>query len=299
MSHISLYNDNEDQKLKSLAGTESGFVVPDGYFEELPISIKIQLGEISELDITSIEKHEYPFSNPTDYFEQLKSLPNKIRDQSRIQHEESFEPTPLIPTNETGFDLPDGYFGQARYHIIDETSHHKNIADKGKENTFNVDENYFEKSKKHILAQTTEQNKTTGYRSIIRKPNLKTLMRYAAVITIAFGLGYFSHTKQNIVVYNNNGQLSKPVIIEDITYEELQAALFDEDLDNDDLIEIATMQTPVANNSTNKKTIINNTNSPNNKKQKNYTPSPDKTPTQQQIEQYILDNNDDLNSDEL
>lgn len=294
MSHISLYSDNEDGKLKSLTGTESGFVVPNGYFEELPIGIKIQLGEISESNIKSIEKHEYPFTHPAAYFEQLKS-----RIQSRIQHEERFEPIPLIPTNERGFDLPDGYFEQGKYNIIDETSQRENIVEDGKENIFNVDENYFEKSKQHILAQTTKQNRTTVYRSLIRKPNLKTFVRYAAVITIAFGLGYFSRTKQNIVVYNNNGQLSKPVIIEDITYEELQAALFDEDLDNDDLIEIANMQTPTASNETSKKTILNNNDKNNIKQKKDYVPSPDKTPDQQQIEQYILDHNDEINPDEL
>jgi len=291
MSHISLYSDNEDGKLKSLTGTESGFVVPDGYFEELPISIKMQLGEISESDITIVDKHEYPFSNSVDYFEQLKS-----HIHSRIQQEESFEPTPLIPTNETGFDLPDGYFEQSKYNIIDEATEHKNIVEAGKENTFNVDENYFEKSKQHILVQTTKQNKTTIYRSIIRKPNLKTLMRYAAVITIAFGLGYYSHTKQNIVVYNNNGQLSKPVIIEDITYDELQAALFEEDVETEDLIDLVNSQQKMATLSEQQKT---NTKSDNANQKKDYVPSPDKTPDQQQIEQYILDHNDQINTDEL
>ncbi len=285
MSHLSLNNDNEEQKLKDLLGIETGFVTPDAYFEELPFSIKLQIGEISESDFTVIYKHEYPFAPPPDYFDRLKS-----RIQSSIQQEENIEPIPLIPTNETGFDLPEGYFEQNKFSILNETAQQKNTIEVEKQNTFNVDENYFEKSKQHILANTTHQNKNTTYRRLFQKPSIKNLVRYAAVITIAFGLGYFSNRKQNIVVYNNNGQLSKPVIIEDITYEELQAALFDEDLDNEDLIEISNMQTPTANNNTNQKT---------NGKVKNTKYKMDYAPTQQQIEQYILDNNDDINTDEL
>ncbi len=298
MKKIPLYNNNADQKLKSLTGSDysGGFIVPEGYFEELPISIKINLGEIAEYDISIIEKHEYPFSNPTGYFEQLES-----RIHSRIQHEDSFEPTPLIPTKETGFDLPKEYFEQGRYTIIDETAKHENIVEAEKENTFTIDENYFEKSKQHILIQTTNQNKKTIYRNIFQRAQIKNLVRYAAVITIAFGLGYFSHTKQNIVVYNNNGQLGKPVIIEDITYEELQAALFDEDLDNEDLIEIANMQTPIASNEATKKPIekLKNEIPISIGTQKDYIPTPEKTPSQQQIEQYILDHTDEINPDEL
>jgi len=288
------HNDNADQELKKLLGTETGFVSPDGYFEELPTSIKLQLGAFPESDFTSLPKHEYPFTNPASYFDELKNIINK-----QIVQEENFEVVPLIPANETGFDLPEGYFEQAKFNILDETTKHQSTIETGSENAFKIDDNYFEKSKKNILAQTvgtTKNKNTTIYRPLVRRPILKTFLRYAAVVAVAFGLGYMTNHKQNIVVYNNNGQLSKPVIIEDITYEELQAALFDEDLDTEDLIELANMEQQTANNNDIQKPSSKSKNNIQ-KSKEDYTPKADKAPNQQQIEQYIIDN--EINPEEL
>lgn len=118
---------------------ENNFIVPDGYFDELPEAVRIAT-------ITSGFNNDNPFAVPANYFNDMA-----------LELEASVYATDLI--NENEFDIPANYFDE----LPNEIQTGIIAASFPKENPYQVPLNYFEK-----LPLAIQDKITSGERSKVK-----------------------------------------------------------------------------------------------------------------------------------
>lgn len=200
---MSTSENNIDSNLRNLVGDETGFNIPEGYFDELRTSIHLGISNQQPAEIYfTLEKPEDHFSVPDLYFENLSS---NIHQKIALENEHSDQFNLNIP-----FEL-------------------------------NVPTDYFEQSRKSILEQTINIPKKS--RVIKRTLQLNAFYRYASVaalVVLSISLAYWvgsTDTDQNTTIVASSLVPS----FENLNDQEILESLRNEDI-GDDVYTIASLK---------------------------------------------------------